>query len=275
MAIDDPSGTATYSLTPASYATYYDWGNVTPVGLPQDGLPDTVYPSRQAGSLRSISVIIRQLSGSNRWDWAVDGGVRRWLTAEAPTLKRTRCHGAWRRSRCGPGRSHRVLVRQYMARRIDGWAAGRARRPRSRRRNHRPRYCLRRAVRASSFASSALLSMTMGAMPRYQARCSGPSWAGSCGRARGSQPCAQRYHPTVSDSVYPSDTYRGPPTLRPSEGCRLPDTHDHHGPRPVSCGFWYPPRIVRKTTSFPDEQVSRFLLDFRAEIPDSLFKPVE
>ena len=40
-------------------------------------------------------------------------------------------------------------------------------------------------------------------------------------------------------------------------------------------GFWYPTRVVRTTTQFPAEQVTRFLLDFRAEIPDSLFRPVD
>jgi hypothetical protein len=37
-------------------------------------------------------------------------------------------------------------------------------------------------------------------------------------------------------------------------------------------GFWYPTRVVRKTSNFPREHVTRFLLDFRAEIPDSVFE---
>jgi hypothetical protein len=38
-------------------------------------------------------------------------------------------------------------------------------------------------------------------------------------------------------------------------------------------GFWYPTRVVRKTSNLPREQVTRFLLDFKAAIPDSLFEP--
>jgi hypothetical protein len=40
-------------------------------------------------------------------------------------------------------------------------------------------------------------------------------------------------------------------------------------------GFWYPTRVVRKTSNFPGEQVTRFVLDFQAEIPDALFRPAE
>ena len=40
-------------------------------------------------------------------------------------------------------------------------------------------------------------------------------------------------------------------------------------------GFWYPTRVVRKTSNFPGEQVTRFVLDFHAEIPDELFRPAE
>jgi hypothetical protein len=40
-------------------------------------------------------------------------------------------------------------------------------------------------------------------------------------------------------------------------------------------GFWYPTRVVRTTTEFPAEQVSLFVLDFHAEIPDALFRPVD
>jgi hypothetical protein len=37
-------------------------------------------------------------------------------------------------------------------------------------------------------------------------------------------------------------------------------------------GFWYPRRVVRKTSGSTHEQVTLFLLDFRAKIPDSLFQ---
>jgi hypothetical protein len=40
-------------------------------------------------------------------------------------------------------------------------------------------------------------------------------------------------------------------------------------------GFWYPTRVVRKTSNFTNEQVTRFMLDFRAEIPDSLFESAQ
>jgi len=37
-------------------------------------------------------------------------------------------------------------------------------------------------------------------------------------------------------------------------------------------GFWYPTRVVRKTSNFEGEQFTRFALDFQAAIPDSLFE---
>jgi hypothetical protein len=37
-------------------------------------------------------------------------------------------------------------------------------------------------------------------------------------------------------------------------------------------GFWYATRVVRKTSNLEREQVSRFVLDFRAEISDRLFE---
>jgi hypothetical protein len=38
-------------------------------------------------------------------------------------------------------------------------------------------------------------------------------------------------------------------------------------------GFWYPTRVVRKVSGGSHDQVTRLLLNFRAEIPDSLFQP--
>ena len=37
-------------------------------------------------------------------------------------------------------------------------------------------------------------------------------------------------------------------------------------------GFWYPTRVLRKTSNFEGEQVTRFALDFETAIPDSLFE---
>ena len=37
-------------------------------------------------------------------------------------------------------------------------------------------------------------------------------------------------------------------------------------------GFWYPKRVVRKTSDFRGEQVTRFALDFQVAIPDRLFE---
>jgi hypothetical protein len=37
-------------------------------------------------------------------------------------------------------------------------------------------------------------------------------------------------------------------------------------------GFWYPTRVLRKTSNFKGEQVTRFALDFQTAIPDSLFE---
>jgi hypothetical protein len=37
-------------------------------------------------------------------------------------------------------------------------------------------------------------------------------------------------------------------------------------------GFWYPTRVLRKTSNFEGEQVTRFALDFERAIPDSLFE---
>ena len=36
-------------------------------------------------------------------------------------------------------------------------------------------------------------------------------------------------------------------------------------------GFWYPTRVLRKTSNFAGEQVTRFALDFETAIPESLF----
>jgi hypothetical protein len=36
-------------------------------------------------------------------------------------------------------------------------------------------------------------------------------------------------------------------------------------------GFWYPTRVLRKTSDFKDQQVTRFALDFESVIPESLF----
>jgi hypothetical protein len=36
-------------------------------------------------------------------------------------------------------------------------------------------------------------------------------------------------------------------------------------------GFWYPTRVLRKTSDFNGEQVTRFALDFEIAIPESLF----
>jgi hypothetical protein len=36
-------------------------------------------------------------------------------------------------------------------------------------------------------------------------------------------------------------------------------------------GFWYPTRVLRKTSNFEGEQVTRFALDFDTAIPESLF----
>ncbi|MFI5456204.1 MAG: hypothetical protein ACHRXM_12220 [Isosphaerales bacterium] len=38
-------------------------------------------------------------------------------------------------------------------------------------------------------------------------------------------------------------------------------------------GFWYPTRVVRTTSNSKHEQVTRFTLDFEAQIPDRLFEP--
>jgi hypothetical protein len=41
-------------------------------------------------------------------------------------------------------------------------------------------------------------------------------------------------------------------------------------------GFWYPTRVVRVTSDNKKyEGVTNFLLDFQAELPDALFKPVK
>jgi len=40
-------------------------------------------------------------------------------------------------------------------------------------------------------------------------------------------------------------------------------------------GFWYPTRVVRTTSNSKYEQVTRFTLDFEAQIPDSLFEPLK
>jgi hypothetical protein len=40
-------------------------------------------------------------------------------------------------------------------------------------------------------------------------------------------------------------------------------------------GAWYPTRVRRKTTTFPNEQVWTFHLDFDVPIPDELFRPLE
>jgi hypothetical protein len=42
-----------------------------------------------------------------------------------------------------------------------------------------------------------------------------------------------------------------------------------------SRGSWYPTRVIRKTSNFSGQQATRFVLDFRAEIPDALFRPAE
>ena len=38
-------------------------------------------------------------------------------------------------------------------------------------------------------------------------------------------------------------------------------------------GFWYPTRVLRKTSDSKVDQVTRFLMDFDAPIPDDLFQP--
>ena len=40
-------------------------------------------------------------------------------------------------------------------------------------------------------------------------------------------------------------------------------------------GFWYPTRVVRKTSNNPKDRVTRFVLDFDRPIPDELFFPLK
>ncbi len=41
-------------------------------------------------------------------------------------------------------------------------------------------------------------------------------------------------------------------------------------------GFWYPTRVLRVTSANNKyEQVTRFVLDFHAQIPDAIFEPVK
>jgi hypothetical protein len=40
-------------------------------------------------------------------------------------------------------------------------------------------------------------------------------------------------------------------------------------------GFWYPTRVLRKTSNTKVDRVTRFLLDFDVPIPDELFQPVK
>jgi hypothetical protein len=40
-------------------------------------------------------------------------------------------------------------------------------------------------------------------------------------------------------------------------------------------GFWYPTRVLRKSSKNQGDQVTRFLLDFQAAIPDALFEPIK
>lgn len=40
-------------------------------------------------------------------------------------------------------------------------------------------------------------------------------------------------------------------------------------------GFWYPTRVLRKTSDGKVDQVTRFLLDFDGPIPDELFQPIK
>jgi hypothetical protein len=40
-------------------------------------------------------------------------------------------------------------------------------------------------------------------------------------------------------------------------------------------GFWYPTRIVRKTSTSREEQIIHFVLDFERPIPDVLFQPMK
>ena len=40
-------------------------------------------------------------------------------------------------------------------------------------------------------------------------------------------------------------------------------------------GHWYPTRVVRKTSNSEVQQVSRYLLEFDAALPDELFKPLK
>jgi hypothetical protein len=53
------------------------------------------------------------------------------------------------------------------------------------------------------------------------------------------------------------------------------DTRVLEGFLQAPSGAWYPTRVRRKTTQFPNEQVWTFHLDFDVPIPDELFRPLE